>query len=215
MKMQSKMIAAVLLAASTALWAQDRPERPAGERRSSERPAGERPAGDGQRQLRPPRFDPMMEHFFPPELVMRQHEDLGLKEEQQTALKEEMDKIMPQFKEIQEKLQAEMEKLTPLIKAEHVDEAAVLAQSDKITVLENEIKRLRLVSLIKIKNLLTAEQQAKLQEKKKEMYSREAEIRRAVESRRGGEGEGGRGDRPRPPSDGNREGGRRPSPPSE
>ncbi len=163
MKLTVHVIAALVLAASTAAWAQDRAAQPASERRG-----GERPADAAQRPSRPARSDPMLESFYAPEVVMRRREDIGLKDDQQAALKAEMDKTMPQFQQLQERLQGEMEKLTPLIKADHVDEQAVLAQSDKVTGLENEIKRLRLVMLIKVKNILTADQQAKLREPAKQ-----------------------------------------------
>jgi Spy/CpxP family protein refolding chaperone len=45
-----------------------------------------------------------------------------------------------------------------------VDEAAVLAQVDKILALERDVKRTQLSLVVRIKNLLTEPQQAKLNE---------------------------------------------------
>jgi hypothetical protein len=45
-----------------------------------------------------------------------------------------------------------------------VDEAAVLAQADKVMGLEREVKKAHLALLVRIKNLLTEAQKAKLTE---------------------------------------------------
>lgn len=55
-----------------------------------------------------------------------------------------------------------------LMKQDHPDEKKVLTQLDKLLDIENEIKRLHLTSMIRIKNILTPEQQNKLREMKKQ-----------------------------------------------
>jgi Spy/CpxP family protein refolding chaperone len=45
-----------------------------------------------------------------------------------------------------------------------VDESRVLGQADRILALEKEIKKTHLTLLVRVKNLLTREQQAKLSE---------------------------------------------------
>jgi len=45
-----------------------------------------------------------------------------------------------------------------------VDETAVLAQVDKVLALERQVKRTQILLLVRIKNLLTEPQQAKLAE---------------------------------------------------
>ncbi len=53
-----------------------------------------------------------------------------------------------------------------LVKQERIDEQSVLAELDKILDLEREIKRAQISLVVKIKNTLTPEQQARLQELK-------------------------------------------------
>jgi len=51
-----------------------------------------------------------------------------------------------------------------LLQASPVDEAAVLAQADKVMGMEREVKKAHLSLLVRIKNLLTDAQREKLME---------------------------------------------------
>jgi Spy/CpxP family protein refolding chaperone len=82
--------------------------------------------------------------------------------EQQTALREEMQKMMAQFTNLQWQQSAETEALATLVAKDRPDEKEVLAQLDKLLNIENQIKRLHTGLLIRIKNALTPEQQAQL-----------------------------------------------------
>jgi Spy/CpxP family protein refolding chaperone len=54
-----------------------------------------------------------------------------------------------------------------LLQEKPVDEAKVLAQVDRILALEKEVKKTQIGLLVRIKNLLTPAQQAKLMEMRK------------------------------------------------
>jgi Spy/CpxP family protein refolding chaperone len=112
----------------------------------------------------PPQPDPFAGNLFPPELIMQHQQTLGLSEEQKNFLKAELRKMQTRLTELQWDLQEEVEKLTALMKQDQVDEAQTLAQLDKVLSLEREIKRLHIGLLIRVKNKLTAEQQARLRE---------------------------------------------------
>jgi Spy/CpxP family protein refolding chaperone len=103
-------------------------------------------------------------YLFPPELVMKYSQDLGLDERQRTAVKENVQKAQAKFLDLQWELQEESQKMVRLLQARPVDEAAVLAEADKVLALEREIKRTQLSLLIRLKNLLNEPQQAKLME---------------------------------------------------
>ena len=108
--------------------------------------------------------DPMGESFFAPELVMQNQQAIGLSEEQRDSLKTELRQAQVKFTEWQWKLQDEVEKLVSLVKQPHVDEQQVLAQLEKVLSIEREVKRAQVTLLVRIKNRLTPEQQAKLVE---------------------------------------------------
>lgn len=106
--------------------------------------------------------DPIGQSFFAPELVLQHQEAIGLSAEQKDGLKTDLRQAQLKFTELQWKLQDEMEKLVALITPAHVEEQQVLAQLEKVLVAEREIKREQVTLLVRIKNRLTPEQQAKL-----------------------------------------------------
>jgi len=71
------------------------------------------------------------------------------------------------FTEWQWKLQDEMEKMVAIVKQPRVEEQQALAQLEKVLTIEREIKRAQVTLLVRIKNKLTPEQQAKLEELRK------------------------------------------------
>lgn len=113
-----------------------------------------------------PPEDPLAAYVFPPELVMKHAQEIGLQEKQRAAIKEAMQSAQSRFLDAQWSMQEESQKMARLLQARPVDEAAVLAQADKVMSLEREVKRTHLSLLIRIKNLLTEAQQEKLRELK-------------------------------------------------
>lgn len=127
---------------------------PDGRRYCSEKPA-------------PPKDDPFAAHFFPPELIMAHQGDIALQENQRTAIVAELQKAQATFLQLQWKMSEETEKLEKLLQPATVDEARVLEQVDRTLAAEREIKRTQIGMLIRIKNTLTPQQQAKLNELRK------------------------------------------------
>ena len=121
-------------------------------------------AGAARAQHAPPGGDPFAHTLFAPELVMQNQEAIGLTEDQKTYFKTELRKAQAGFTEMQWKLQDEMEKMIALTKQPHPDEQQVLAQLEKTLAAERDIKRAQVSLLIRIKNKLTPEQQARLNE---------------------------------------------------
>lgn len=118
----------------------------------------------GVSRAQQPGEDPLGQSFFPPELVIQHQEAIGLSPEQKDAFKTEIRQAQLKFTELQWKLQDEMEKMLSLVKQTHPDEQQVLAQLDKVLSAEREVKREQITLLVRIKNKLTPEQQAKLAE---------------------------------------------------
>jgi Spy/CpxP family protein refolding chaperone len=114
-----------------------------------------------------PNQDPLAPYVFPPDLVMRHAAEIGLDDPQRAAVKDAVVKMQGRFLELQWDVQAESEKMAHLLQANPVDEAALLAQADKVFGLEREVKRTHLSLLVRIKNLLTDAQRAKLTELRK------------------------------------------------
>jgi Spy/CpxP family protein refolding chaperone len=111
-----------------------------------------------------PGDDPLARHLFPPERVMGHAQEIGLDDTQRTAIRKEVQKAQSKFLDLQFDIQTEMETMIRLVKDNKVDEPKVLAQLDKILALEKEIKKTQISLLVRIKNILTPAQQAKLSE---------------------------------------------------
>ncbi len=103
-------------------------------------------------------------YLFPPDMVMGHAQEVGLDEVQRKALRNEVQKAQSKFLDVQFELQGEQEKMTRLVQEKPVDEAKVLSEVDRILALEKEVKKTQISLLVRIKNLLTATQQAKLAE---------------------------------------------------
>jgi Spy/CpxP family protein refolding chaperone len=117
---------------------------------------------DASAQPPAPGQDPLAPHVFPPDLVMRHAQEIGLDERQRAAIKEAVVKMQARFLDLQWDLQAESEKMARLLQASPVDETAVLAQADRVMGLERDVKKTHLSLLVRIKNLLNDAQREKL-----------------------------------------------------
>ena len=111
-----------------------------------------------------PGDDPIGRLLFPPELVLSHQDEVGLVEKQRAQVKSEVMKVQTRFIEMQWQLGEESGKMATLLRAVPVDEAKVLEQADRVMAMERDIKRMHLTMLIRIRNLLTNEQRAKLEE---------------------------------------------------
>ena len=113
-----------------------------------------------------PHADPFAGAFFPPELVFLARDQIGLTQEQQDAFQDRVEKTRYQSRseELRAKLEREVAAFAALAKQERVEEAAIIAQLDKVLDAERELKHLHTGFGVAIKNLITPEQQAKLRE---------------------------------------------------
>ena len=149
------LLAAFVLATTSLTFAQEPPPPP------------DFRAGQPGQGPRPPGGD-FLREFFPPELVMRHQKAIGLTTDQQAAIREEMVRVMPRFTDLQWRISSEEESLATLVKSGTSGEKEILAQFDKLLTVESEIKRLQLENLLKIRNILTLDQQEKLKELKRQ-----------------------------------------------
>jgi Spy/CpxP family protein refolding chaperone len=127
-------------------------------------PGQQPPGGAGAPPSANPRAieDALGRLLFPPELVMQQQRAIGLKPEQRTSITRVIAEFQTKLLDLQWQMQDESQKLTKLLDRPTVDQAAALAQVDKLLAVEREVKRAHLTLLIEIKNSLTADQQVKL-----------------------------------------------------
>ncbi|HEU4413873.1 MAG TPA: hypothetical protein VFT65_03750 [Candidatus Angelobacter sp.] len=111
-----------------------------------------------------PADNPVAKTLFPPELVMRFHQEISLDDSQSRAMRDAIQNAQGKFVSMQWDLQTETDKLVKLLKAHPVDEQATMVQVDHVLDRERDIKKAQISLLIRIKNLLTEAQQTKLME---------------------------------------------------
>ena len=100
--------------------------------------------------------------LFPPELVIQHSQDIGLQPAQRTTIVGALKEMQGDMIELKLQMAERGQELARLIGEAKVDEAAALAQVDKVLTLEREVKRRQMQLLIRIKNALTPEQQERL-----------------------------------------------------
>jgi Spy/CpxP family protein refolding chaperone len=101
-------------------------------------------------------------HLFPPELVMQHQQAIRLTPEQRTSITQGIREFQLKVVELQWKMQDEAQKLNELVQESKVDEAATVAQVDRVLDVERQIKRAHMTLLVRIKNTLSPEQQGAL-----------------------------------------------------
>lgn len=106
-----------------------------------------------------PAPDPIARNLYAPEVVMAHQQAIALTDRQRTAIQQMVKDLQSKAADTQMKLAAAGEKLSSLLAASTVDEAAVLQQIDQVLAFERDVKRAQITLLVRIKNQLTPAQQ--------------------------------------------------------
>ncbi len=106
--------------------------------------------------------DPIAAQLFPPEAVMAHQQHIGLTDAQRKAITAAITTLQSKVVEIQWEMTSEQTALAELLSRPRVDETAALARADHLMELERRVKHEHLATLIRIKNTLRPEQQARL-----------------------------------------------------
>ncbi len=101
-------------------------------------------------------------HVFTPEAVMRAGDHIDLSSDQQAAITEAIRDFQRSELELEWEMQDETQRLVELMRAARVDETAALAQAAVVMNVETRVKQAHLSMLVRIKNLLSEEQQEEL-----------------------------------------------------
>lgn len=126
-----------------------------------DQPPGQHPGPGGPPGAPGSPEDPIGSRVFPPEMVMQRSAAIGLTEEQRQAIISEAEAMQGRMVRMQLEMTTTGEALRAALDAQPADEAAVIAAT-RVMGLETEIKRSHLAMLVRIRNRLTPEQQAKL-----------------------------------------------------
>jgi len=107
--------------------------------------------------------DPLFSSLFPPELIMQHRRAINLTDDQRDGISRLIGDLQGRVVRLQWELLDEMQQLTEIISGTRVDLDRALDQLGSVLDTEQDIKQAHLEMLIRIKNLLSADQQATLE----------------------------------------------------
>ena len=107
--------------------------------------------------------DPLFATLFPPELIMQHRRAIGLTDEQRDAISHLIGDLQGRVVRLQWDLLDEVQRLAEITAGTRVDLDRSLDQIGNVLDTESEIKQAHLEMLVRIKNLLSADQQATLE----------------------------------------------------
>jgi Spy/CpxP family protein refolding chaperone len=101
----------------------------------------------------------LFDELVPPEVVLAHAAELGLSTEQRQAVERIQAEAHPQSRGLVERMRQERDALVALLRQAAPDEAAVVAQFDRLSAVETDLKRLRIRTTTRTKRVLTTAQQ--------------------------------------------------------
>ena len=111
--------------------------------------------------------DPFRNSFFQPEIVLRYAEELGLSQEKAEAIHQELLSHREAYEKAGADQRASAKALSEALEAHPVDTSDALEKLDAVLAAENALKRLHVKMMIGVRNQLTAEQMAQVNELKR------------------------------------------------
>ena len=100
--------------------------------------------------------------FFDPQLVLQRSRDIGLTQAQRQQILDAVKKAQTELVPLQLDMAEPALDLVELVEETRIDESAAIAKADRMLKIENEVKKAQMSLLIRIKNILTKEQQDRL-----------------------------------------------------
>jgi Spy/CpxP family protein refolding chaperone len=106
--------------------------------------------------------DPLERYLYPPELIMQHRRAIDLTDEQRDAISGMIQELQGRVVSLQWELLDEVQSLSQVLRDRRVDLDRAQDVMGRVMDKEEEIKRAHLELLVRIKNLLTPDQQAEL-----------------------------------------------------
>jgi Spy/CpxP family protein refolding chaperone len=119
----------------------------------------------------PVRTDPIIENYFPADLLINHAQEIGINDQQKQAIESKVHEDRKQFLELQQNLQRQIAALGGILRQDRPDQQEALTQLDKVLAAERDIKRMQLTFSLAIRNQLTPEQFAKAKELRQRYFA--------------------------------------------
>jgi len=110
-----------------------------------------------------PKEDPFQGKLFAPNVILEHREELGLSKQQFTDIRRAVVEVQANVAEFEWDVAEAYQQLMAELDVAPVDEAAVLKHVSAALKAENEVKKLQVAMLVRLRNLLSEEQVAYLE----------------------------------------------------
>ena len=107
--------------------------------------------------------DPFKGKLIPPKVILEHQDELNLTKDQFTAIRAAVVEVQSSVAEHEWDLREAYQRVLAELDESPIDEGQVMANVEKALLAENEVKKLQVAMLIKLRNLLTDEQMEYLQ----------------------------------------------------
>lgn len=111
--------------------------------------------------------DPFRDAFFPPEIAIHHAEELGISDAEKQEIHQLLESQKAAYEEAHKDRTAAADALADVLEAHPSDKDAVLDKFDALLAAENAMKRLHVQAMVAVRNSLTKEQLAKINDLKK------------------------------------------------
>ena len=115
-------------------------------------------AGISAAQNPEPGKDPFKGKLFPPNIILEHQTALDLSDQQLAEIREAVLEVQSNIAEHQWDLREAYQRVMEELDQSPIDEASVMTNIDLALVAENKVKKMQVVMLIRLRNLLTDEQ---------------------------------------------------------
>jgi Spy/CpxP family protein refolding chaperone len=109
-----------------------------------------------------PQEDRWAQAFYAPELVMQHARQIGLTDDQRNAITTAISELQGRVVALQFRMLEEAQATLEVMEQPRVDEAQAVAAVGRVLTIEQQVKTNHVIMLLRIKNVLTPEQQAML-----------------------------------------------------
>lgn len=104
------------------------------------------------------------QHLYAPELVMQYQSRLKITDQQRSVIVSEISRLQAIATQVQWNISGESQRLSDMLERDLISESDAVAQAERLMGFEVAVKRAQLAMLIRIRNALTPEQRAMLNE---------------------------------------------------
>ena len=127
--------------------------------------------------------DVLSEHFFTADLILNNADLIELSDEQATSVKSITAAMKKKIPVVEAELKSQMDALGKKLEGTTVDQEIVLKQLDNVLKQERQIKRVHLISLMKIRETLTAKQQSSLKSIRADMVKDQQAMQQRIQAK--------------------------------